>query len=119
VARYDPERLVHDVGGRVRELRLARQWTQNDLAMRLRAAVQRVQNIERGSENLTLWSLARLANAFDISIEDFFSRPIKQDARRPGRPRGEPQEPTSREGALKPPTRRRMQASTKQPARRR
>jgi transcriptional regulator with XRE-family HTH domain len=87
VGRYDPEKLVKLVGERVRELRLSLGWTQNDLAMRLRAAVQRVQNIERGGENLTLFSLARLANALEIEIGDLFGpHEHRVRPRRVGRP---------------------------------
>lgn len=86
MGRNDPEKLVRAVGERVRELRQARGWTQNDLAMRLRAAVQRVQNIERGGENLTIFSLARLAEAFDVLVSELFERPSPTGSRRLGRP---------------------------------
>ena len=76
------------VGERVRELRHARGWTQLDLAMKLRAANQRVQRIERGRENLTIHSLAALANAFDIEIGELFKRSEQRaQPRRVGRPR--------------------------------
>lgn len=102
MGRYDPEELVQDVGRRVRELRLAQGWTQNDLAMRLRAAVQRVQNIERGSENLTLFSLARLANAFDVPMATFFELPEEtHEPRRQGRPPRKPV-PKDRKEASEP-----------------
>jgi len=73
VAAYEPRELLRSVGRRVRELRAEHGLTQNELAMRMKSATQWVQTVERGSENLTLYSLARLANGFEVSIEALFS----------------------------------------------
>jgi transcriptional regulator with XRE-family HTH domain len=74
VRRYDPDKLVRDVGRRVAELRRERDLTQQALATKLRASTQWVQQIEYGS-NLTLFSLARLANVLDVPLEEFLVRP--------------------------------------------
>ena len=86
VRRYDPDKLVRDVGRRVAEIRRERGLTQQALATKLRASTQWLQQIEYGS-NLTLFSLARLANVLDVSLEGFFVRPQADSyVVRPGRP---------------------------------
>jgi len=86
VRRYDPDRLVQDVGRRVAELRRERGLTQEALATRLRATMQWVQQIEYGA-NLTLYSLARVANALDVALDAFLVPPRSHGVdRRPGRP---------------------------------
>lgn len=65
--RYDPDKLVRDIGRRVAELRRERDLTQQALASKLRATMQWVQQIEYGA-NLTIHSLARVANALDADL---------------------------------------------------
>jgi len=86
VARYVPDRLVRDVGRRVAELRRERGLTQQALATKLRATMQWVQQIEYGA-NLTIHSLARVANALDIEIEALLVPPRPSSyVMRAGRP---------------------------------
>jgi transcriptional regulator with XRE-family HTH domain len=90
VRRYDPDKLVRDVGRRVAEVRHERGLTQHALATKLRATMQWVQQIEYGT-NLTLFSLARLANVLEVSLETFLLAPRAGSyVLRPGRPRKEP-----------------------------
>src|ERR1019366_7293546 len=87
VRRYDPDRLVLDVGRRVAEIRREKGLTQQALATKLKATMQWVQQIEYGA-NLTLFSLARLANALDVPLDEFLLPPrAGSSVRRPGRPR--------------------------------
>ena len=53
MARYEPDRLVRDMGRRVAELRRERGLTQQALASKLPATMQWVQQIEYGA-NLTV-----------------------------------------------------------------
>lgn len=86
MARYDPDRLVRDIGRRVAELRRERGLTQQALASKLRATMQWVQQIEYGA-NLTVHSLARVANALDIELEALLAPPNPSSyVIRPGRP---------------------------------
>jgi transcriptional regulator with XRE-family HTH domain len=85
VRRYDPDRLVLDVGRRVAEIRREKGLTQQALATKLKATMQWVQQIEYGA-NLTLFSLARLANALDLPLESFLAAPQGAQAARRGRP---------------------------------
>jgi transcriptional regulator with XRE-family HTH domain len=86
LARYDPDRLVRDIGRRVAELRRERGLTQQALATKLRATMQWVQQIEYGA-NLTIHSLARVANALDIDLGALLAPPRPSSyVMRPGRP---------------------------------
>jgi transcriptional regulator with XRE-family HTH domain len=101
VARYDPDSLVRDIGRRVAELRRERDLTQQALASKLRATMQWVQQIEYGA-NLTIHSLARVANALDIELQTLLVPPRPSSyVRRPGRPPGDPEaKPTRGEHIL-------------------
>jgi transcriptional regulator with XRE-family HTH domain len=73
-ARYVPEQVVRDVGRRIAEIRRERGITQIVLADRLRYSVQHVSQLENGT-NVTMHTLALVANALDASLEDFVSPP--------------------------------------------
>lgn len=100
MARYDPDSLVRDVGRRVAELRRERNLTQQALASKLRATMQWVQQIEYGA-NLTIHSLARLANALDVDLGALLVPPNPSSyVKRPGRPPGTATTPARRESVL-------------------
>ncbi|MGO9707479.1 MAG: helix-turn-helix domain-containing protein [Polyangiaceae bacterium] len=83
--RQDPERLVTDVGRRIAELRRRAGLTQADFGRALRSTPQYVQRLEAG-QNLTLHSLAKIANALGIAVSEIF---VPTEYRRPskaGRP---------------------------------
>jgi transcriptional regulator with XRE-family HTH domain len=86
VPRYNPDALVRDIGRRVAEVRREKGLTQQQLANKLRATMQWVQQIEYGA-NLTIHSLARIANALDIELENLLAPPNPSSyVMRPGRP---------------------------------
>lgn len=78
------ERVLSDVGRRIAEIRSARGWTQEDLAEHLRVSAKYVQSVERGQENLTLATLAGIADELEVSVSALTRRPVTQ--RRVGRP---------------------------------
>lgn len=91
VVRYDPDKLARNVGRRVAELRRERGMTQVQIADALHVAYQWISQIECG-QNVSVHTLARLANALDVSIESFFESPKPSR----GRPkRGRPPAPTN------------------------
>ena len=57
------------VGEEIRRVRGELGWTQRQLAERLDAAPAYISAIEAGRENLTLGSLARIADAFGRGLE--------------------------------------------------
>lgn len=71
----DPAQVIQQVARRIAELRQGRGMTQQDLAQKLEAAYQNVQRIERGEQNLTIRTMARLANALGVRIVDLFAPP--------------------------------------------
>ena len=81
----DPKEVLHDVGRRIAELRTARGLTQEQLATRAGIGWKYFQQIESGSENLTLRSLVRLANLLDVSMAELMKPPATREVR-PGRP---------------------------------
>lgn len=61
----------------LRRARLAREWTQEDLAERMSVAVETISNIERGSTIPSLRTLLALAEVLDIDLGAIFSAPAK------------------------------------------
>ena len=61
------------LGERVRELRLARGWSQEELGERCDLDRTYVSGIERGVRNPTLTVIASIAAGFKVSIEELFS----------------------------------------------
>lgn len=60
------------VGARVRCLREARGLTQAELGHAIGINANLLGRIERGLQNATLLTLARLAGGLDVSVRDFF-----------------------------------------------
>jgi transcriptional regulator with XRE-family HTH domain len=84
--RYVPEQVVRDVGRRIAEVRRERGMTQIVLAARLRYSVQHISQLENGT-NITVHTLALIANALEATLEDLVSPPREplREVRR-GRP---------------------------------
>jgi transcriptional regulator with XRE-family HTH domain len=57
----------------VRELRLLRGWSQEQLAERANSSPKHVGRIERGQVNVGLDGLAELARALSVTISDLFA----------------------------------------------
>jgi transcriptional regulator with XRE-family HTH domain len=83
----DPDQLVSDVCGRIREIRVAQGFTQKQVAERLGITLRAYLHIEK-SQNLTLITLARVANALGVLPVDLFTAPAPHEARRGRPPKG-------------------------------
>jgi len=59
---------------RLKVLRAERDWSQADLADRLEVSRQSVNAIEKGRYDPSLPLAFRIAEVFDLAIEDIFSR---------------------------------------------
>ena len=57
---------MHDI--RLREIRKARGYTQNKLAMKSGLSRQAIEVIESGQKSPTLNTLAKIANALDVTV---------------------------------------------------
>lgn len=92
------------VATNLRRLRAARGWTQEEAARRCAdMAPQYLQLVEREGANLTLSTLARLADGFGIDIADLLLVGEPLPPRVVGRPRKREQEATAPEELPAPP----------------
>ena len=66
----DDRNFLRDVGARLRESRLARGWTQDELARRCRLHRTFVGSVERGERNLSLLKLRRIAKVLRLPMAD-------------------------------------------------
>ncbi|NIJ22262.1 putative transcriptional regulator [Sphingomonas naasensis] len=64
---------------RLRVLRAERAWSQQDLAERLEVSRQSVNAIETGRYDPSLPLAFRIADLFDLAIEEIFHNPAKDD----------------------------------------
>jgi len=63
---------------RLKVLRAERDWSQGDLAERLDVSRQSVNAIETGKYDPSLPLAFRIAELFELSIEDIFTSPSKE-----------------------------------------
>jgi transcriptional regulator with XRE-family HTH domain len=82
----DAGRAVRDFGRRVGEERARRRWTQAEFAERIGVSVRYVQHIEAGTQNVSIASAVRLANALHVPLTSLFEPPSSRRPQR-GRPR--------------------------------
>jgi len=62
------------MNNRLKVLRAERDWSQQDLADRLAVSRQSVNAIEKGRYDPSLPLAFKIADVFDLAIEDIFSR---------------------------------------------
>ncbi len=66
--------VLRKFGLRVRQLREARGWSQEDFAEKADLHRTYVSGIERGTRNPTLTVLARIADGFGMSLDELLQR---------------------------------------------
>ncbi|UYY58249.1 helix-turn-helix transcriptional regulator [Sphingomonas sp. S2-65] len=66
------------MNNRLRELRAERGWSQQDLADRLTVSRQSVNAIETGRYDPSLPLAFKIADLFDLAIENIFVNPAKE-----------------------------------------
>lgn len=81
-----PAALQERFAANARRVRLARGWTQEEVAWRSRLAVRMYQSIEAGRANPTLATMARLCAAFEIDARELMEPAAIPVRRGPGRP---------------------------------
>jgi transcriptional regulator with XRE-family HTH domain len=69
----DDKQFLRELGSRIRELRLARKWSQADLGRRCDLHRTFIGSVERGERNLSALNLRRIAKVLRVSIADLFS----------------------------------------------
>ncbi len=70
--------LPEDVGNRIRELRKAKGWTQEQLAEAAGLHYSYIGGVERGDRNISLETLEKIMNGLQVTAEEIFK--FKEDA---------------------------------------
>lgn len=69
------QKMRIELGRRIRELRKAHRWSQEELGERADLHPTYVGGIERGERNVAFENLCRLADAFNLTLAQFFDFP--------------------------------------------
>lgn len=69
------------LAGNIEHLRGIRGWTQEDAAHHCEMSTRLYQHVEHGSANVTLTTLARLVQGFEVDVELLFRRRGRARAR--------------------------------------
>jgi transcriptional regulator with XRE-family HTH domain len=83
VRRRSGKELQRSVGRRIAEVRAARKLTQEKLAERLDVSARYLQEVERGAENLTIQTIAKIGRSLGVDASALFSAPRNKPGRRP------------------------------------
>lgn len=65
--------IKEQVGKRIKELRLAKNMSQEDFADKCELDRTYITSLERGKRNISLINLEKIANAFEMSLSEFFN----------------------------------------------
>lgn len=65
--------LSIQLGKRIKQLRVLRDMTQEQLAQASKVSISFLGNVERGSKNPTVQTVSKIANALDVTLSDLFS----------------------------------------------
>ena len=83
----DPEKVKEHVGRRIAELREKTGLTQADVAETIGTTVPNLQRIEYGTQNVTIETMTKIANAIGVTVAALFTEIEGPKARRGrGRP---------------------------------
>ncbi|MDP9412681.1 MAG: helix-turn-helix domain-containing protein [Pseudomonadota bacterium] len=73
-AQIIPFQAMADLPNRIRELRSARRWSQDILALAVGCSKPQISDLERGKKPLTVEWMRRIAVALDVPPADLLSR---------------------------------------------
>ena len=60
------------LGARIKEIRIKKDMTQNDLAIQCNFEKASMSRIESGKTNITVLTLRRISKALDVDVTEFF-----------------------------------------------
>jgi transcriptional regulator with XRE-family HTH domain len=69
----DDKKFLRDLGLKIRELRLARKWSQAEFGRRCDLHRTFIGSVERGERNLSALNLRRIAKVLRVPLEELFS----------------------------------------------
>ncbi|MDQ2808756.1 MAG: helix-turn-helix transcriptional regulator [Chloroflexota bacterium] len=72
IPEHEEDRFLINLGLRVRQLRRAKDWSQEELAHQCGLHRTYIGGVERGERNISAVNLLRIATAFGISISELF-----------------------------------------------
>lgn len=82
----DPDKLKAHVGRRIAELREKKRLTQATVAETIGTTIPNLQRIEYGTQNVTIETMTKIANAIGVKVAAFFSEIEEPKTRQRGRP---------------------------------
>lgn len=66
------ETIEKKFGRRLRELRLMRNWSQEELAFRCNMSKNYISDVERGTRNVSLKGIEKIARGLEVEICELF-----------------------------------------------
>jgi transcriptional regulator with XRE-family HTH domain len=72
----DERKFLREIGYRLREHRIARKWTQAELANRVGIHRTFIGSVERGERNLSVLNMRRIAKVLRVPLASLFREPI-------------------------------------------
>jgi transcriptional regulator with XRE-family HTH domain len=66
------KKFLASLGARIKELRLKKNLTQNDLAIQCNFEKASMSRIESGKTNVTVLTLRKISSALEVDIQEFF-----------------------------------------------
>ena len=71
------QRFLRRIGDRIRERRIARGWTQDDLGEKCDLHRTFIGSVERGERNISVLNLKLIAGVLRVSLAELFTEPAK------------------------------------------
>ena len=68
----DEQNVLEQIGSRIKDLRISKQVTQDNLAEKCNWDYQYVSRLESGNTNMTIRTIIKLCYALEVRLEDVF-----------------------------------------------
>ena len=69
------QRFLRRIGDRIRERRVARGWTQDELGVKCELHRTFIGSVERGERNISILNLKVIAGTLRVSLSELFTEP--------------------------------------------
>ncbi len=66
------KKFLVNLGANIKEIRLKKKLTQNDLAIQCHFEKASMSRIESGKTNVTVLTLRKISNALEVDMQEFF-----------------------------------------------
>lgn len=68
----DEQNVLEQIGSRIKDLRISKQMTQDNLTEKCNWDYQYVSRLESGNTNMTIRTIIKLCYALEVRLEDVF-----------------------------------------------